>query len=41
MRTDGEWQRLYSQWVKPYLGPQAQPRAQYNVAVEQTCSWLG
>lgn len=41
MRTDGEWQRLYSQWVKPYLGAQSQPPAQYNVAVEQTCSWLG
>jgi polar amino acid transport system substrate-binding protein len=41
MRTDGEWQRLYNQWVNPYLGPQAQPRAEYNVAVEQACSWLG
>jgi polar amino acid transport system substrate-binding protein len=39
MRTDGEWQRLYTQWVAPYLGPQAQPPAQYNVAVERTCSW--
>jgi polar amino acid transport system substrate-binding protein len=41
MRTGGEWQRLYNQWVRPYLGPQAQPRAEYNVAVEQACSWLG
>jgi len=40
MRTDGEWQRLYNQWVAPQLGQQAQPPAQYNVAVEQTCSWL-
>jgi polar amino acid transport system substrate-binding protein len=41
MRMDGEWQRLYDLWVYPYLGPQAQPRAEYNVAVEQACSWLG
>ncbi|HXT90096.1 MAG TPA: glutamate ABC transporter substrate-binding protein [Trebonia sp.] len=40
MRTDGEWQRLYDQWVKPHLGKQVQPQPQYNVAVEQTCSWL-
>jgi polar amino acid transport system substrate-binding protein len=41
MRTDGEWQRLYNQWVAPHLGPQAQPQPQYNVAVEQTCPWPG
>jgi polar amino acid transport system substrate-binding protein len=39
MRTDGEWQRLYDQWVAPHLGPQAPPPPQYNVAVEQTCRW--
>jgi polar amino acid transport system substrate-binding protein len=39
MRTDGEWQRLYTTRVARHLGPQAQPPAQYNVAVEQTCSW--
>lgn len=45
MRTDGEWQSLYGQWVnlhlEQYVGSQAQPQAQYDVAVEQTCSWLG
>jgi polar amino acid transport system substrate-binding protein len=45
MRTDGEWQRLYDQWVNPYLAPyvgsQAQPAAEYGTAIEQTCSWLG
>ena len=41
MRTAGEWQRLYNQEVLPYLGRQAQPQAEYNVAVEQACSWLG
>ena len=40
MRTAGEWQRLYNQWVAPHLGPQAPPPPQYNVAVEQTCPWL-
>ena len=40
MRTDGEWQRLYNQWVAPHLGPQAPPPPQYSVAVEQTCPWL-
>jgi polar amino acid transport system substrate-binding protein len=40
MRTDGEWQRLYNEWVAPHLGPQAAPPPQYNVAVEQTCPWL-
>jgi len=40
MRTDGEWQRLYDHWVGPRLGAQAPPQPQYNVAVEQTCSWL-
>jgi len=40
MRTDGEWQRLYDQWVAPHLGPQAPPPPQYGVAVEQTCPWL-
>jgi polar amino acid transport system substrate-binding protein len=40
MRTDGEWQRLYDQWVAPHLGPQAPPPPQYDVAVEQTCPWL-
>jgi polar amino acid transport system substrate-binding protein len=39
MRTDGEWQRLYDQWVAPHLGPQAPPPPQYDVAVEQTCPW--
>ena len=39
MRTSGEWQRLYDQWVRPYLGPQDQPAAQYDVAVEQSCPW--
>jgi polar amino acid transport system substrate-binding protein len=40
MRTDGEWQHLYNFWALPHLGPQSPPPAQYNVAVEQTCSWL-
>jgi polar amino acid transport system substrate-binding protein len=40
MRTDGEWQKLYNYWTPPQLGPQAPPPPQYNVAVEQTCSWL-
>lgn len=40
MRTDGEWQRLYDEWVAPHLGPQAPPPPQYGVAVEQTCPWL-
>jgi polar amino acid transport system substrate-binding protein len=40
MRTDGEWQKLYNYWAAPTrLGTQAPPPAQYNVAVEQTCSW--
>jgi polar amino acid transport system substrate-binding protein len=40
MRTDGEWQRLYTHWVAKPLGAQAQPQPQYNVAIEQTCPWL-
>jgi polar amino acid transport system substrate-binding protein len=40
MRTDGEWQHLYDQWVAQHLGAQSPPPAQYNVAVEQTCPWL-
>jgi polar amino acid transport system substrate-binding protein len=41
MRTDGEWQALYRYWTAPtQLGPQSPPPPQYNVAVEQTCSWL-
>jgi polar amino acid transport system substrate-binding protein len=40
MRTVGEWQRLYQEWVAPHLGPQAPPQPQYGVAVEQTCPWL-
>jgi polar amino acid transport system substrate-binding protein len=40
MRKDGTWQRLYNEWVAPHLGQQAQPAPQYNVAIEQTCSWL-
>jgi len=39
MRTDGEWRKLYNYWVNPHLGPQTQPAAQYDTAIEQTCSW--
>lgn len=43
MRTDGEWQHLYNIWAArplgPLVGPQTPPPPQYNVAVEQTCSW--
>ena len=39
MRTDGEWQRLYDQWVAPQLGQQTPPPAQYNVAVPNSCPW--
>jgi polar amino acid transport system substrate-binding protein len=40
MRTDGEWQRLYNQWVSPHLGPMQPPRPRYDVAVEQSCPWI-
>lgn len=39
MRTDGEWQRLYDQWVAPHLGKQTPPQPQYNVAVPTSCPW--
>jgi polar amino acid transport system substrate-binding protein len=38
---DGEWQKLYTKWAPSQLGPQSPPPPQYNVAVEQTCPWLG
>jgi polar amino acid transport system substrate-binding protein len=41
MRTDGEWQTLYTRWApQRQLGRQSPPPPQYNVAIEQTCSWL-
>jgi len=39
MRTDGEWQRLYDQWVEKPLGKQTPPPPQYNVAVPRSCPW--